>query len=166
MRRIQTRTTAHGAQVLPKNCTRRESLSPSSRLIRDFRNVSIYLWSSHTSRVRINRVRSPIVLARGQQNGEKNIFLSPFGPENLVSRDRFFGSPVPRQPAHLHTQDEYGAFVRDPSRFTRRRLFAYLKHHTPSGQSRVYWVTQYSVPMALTAERPPTQPVDFLGRSP
>ena len=29
--------------------------------------------------------------------------LSPFAPENLVSRDEF-GSPVPRQPAHRHTQ--------------------------------------------------------------
>ena len=31
--------------------------------------------------------------------------LSPFAPENLVSRDGF-GSPVPRQPAHLHAQAE------------------------------------------------------------
>ena len=29
-----------------------------------------------------------------------NISLSEFAPENLVSRDGF-GSPVPRQPAHL-----------------------------------------------------------------
>ena len=28
--------------------------------------------------------------------------LSPFAPDNLVSRDRF-GRPVPRQTAHLHT---------------------------------------------------------------
>ena len=34
--------------------------------------------------------------------------LSPFAPENLVSRDGF-GCPVPRQPAHLHTQAESGA---------------------------------------------------------
>ena len=38
-----------------------------------------------------------------------NISLSPFAPENLVSRDGF-GSPVPRQPAHLHTQAESGAY--------------------------------------------------------
>ena len=44
--------------------------------------------------------------ARGQLNRENNILLSAFVPENLVSRDRF-GSPVPRQPAHLHTQAEY-----------------------------------------------------------
>ena len=32
-------------------------------------------------------------------NRENNFFLSPFAPENLVSRYRF-GHPVPRQPAH------------------------------------------------------------------
>ena len=37
-----------------------------------------------------------------------NISLSPFAPENLVSRDGF-GSPIPRQPAHLHDQAESGA---------------------------------------------------------
>ena len=35
-------------------------------------------------------------------------------PEILVSRDGF-GSPVPRQPAHLHTQAESGAYLRDSS---------------------------------------------------
>ena len=45
--------------------------------------------------------------ARGQLNKENNIPLSPCVPENLVSRDGF-GRPVPRQPAHLHTQAESG----------------------------------------------------------
>ena len=67
-----------------------------------------------------------------------NISLSPFAPENLVS----FGSPVPRQPAHLHTQAESGAYLRDSSRVPRRRLFIYLNHHTPWGQSRAYRVSQ------------------------
>ena len=42
--------------------------------------------------------------ARGHLNRENEygIFLSPFAPENMISRDGF-GSPVPRQPAHLHT---------------------------------------------------------------
>ena len=39
--------------------------------------------------------------ALGQLNRE-NISLSAFAPENLITRDEF-GSPVPRQPAHLHT---------------------------------------------------------------
>ena len=38
--------------------------------------------------------------ARGQLNRENScISLSPFAPENLVSRDGF-GGPVPRQLAH------------------------------------------------------------------
>ena len=42
--------------------------------------------------------------ARGQLNRENEYFpLSAFAPGNLVSRDGF-GSPVPRQPAHPHTQ--------------------------------------------------------------
>ena len=52
---------------------------------------------------------------RGQLNGEND---SPFALENLVSRDGF-GGPVPRQPAHLHTQAESGAYLRDSSRFPR-----------------------------------------------
>ena len=45
--------------------------------------------------------------ARGQLNREHNIPLSPCVPENFVSRDGF-SRPVPRQPAHLHTQAESG----------------------------------------------------------
>ena len=43
-------------------------------------------------------------------------------PENLVSRDGF-SRPVPCQPAHLHTQAESGAYLRDSSRVPRRRPF-------------------------------------------
>ena len=60
--------------------------------------------------------------ARGQLNRENNIPLSPCVPEILVSRDEF-SRPVPRQPAHLHTQAEYGAYLRDSSRVPRRRPF-------------------------------------------
>ena len=88
------------------------------------RNLVLYIhtqstfWSSHIARVRINRVRLPILLVVSSTG---IIFpLSPFAPENLVSRDGF-GSPVPRQPAHLHTQAESGAYSRDFSRFPRRR---------------------------------------------
>ena len=62
--------------------------------------------------------------ARGQLNRENEYF--PLAPENLVSRDGF-GSPVPRQPAHLHTQAESGVYSRDSSRVPRRRPFIYLK---------------------------------------
>ena len=60
--------------------------------------------------------------ARGQLNRENNIPLSPCVPENLVSRGGF-SRPVPRQPAHLHTQAESGAYSRDSSRIPRRRPF-------------------------------------------
>ena len=60
--------------------------------------------------------------ARGKPNRENNIPLSPCVPENLVSRDGF-SRPVPRQPAHLHTQAESGAYLRDCSRVPRRRPF-------------------------------------------
>ena len=63
-------------------------------------------------------------------------FVSPFAPEDLVSRNGF-GSPVPRQPAHLHTQADSGAYLRDSSRFPRQRPFIYLNRHTPAGQPRV-----------------------------
>ena len=60
--------------------------------------------------------------ARGQLNRENKIPLSPCAPENLVSRDGF-SRPVPRQPAHLHTQAESGAYLRDSSRVPRQRPF-------------------------------------------
>ena len=55
-----------------------------------------------------------------------SISLSAFAPENLVLRDGF-GSPGPRQPAHLHTPAESGAYLRDSSRVPRRRPFIYFK---------------------------------------
>ena len=79
--------------------------------------------------------------ARGQLNRRKKNSLSAFVPESLVSRDGF-GSPVPRQPVHLHTQAESGAYLRDSSQVPRRRPLFIYNRHTPSGQSRVYRVTQ------------------------
>ena len=64
--------------------------------------------------------------ARGQLNSENNISLSVFAPENLISRDGF-DRPAPCQPAHLHTQAESGAYLRDSSRVPRRRAFIYFK---------------------------------------
>ena len=55
-----------------------------------------------------------------------NISLSLCVPENLVSRDRF-SRPVPRQPAHLHTQAESGAYLWDSSRVPRWRSLIYFK---------------------------------------
>ena len=65
---------------------------------------------THIARVRINGVRLPILLVVSS-TAKMNISLFPFARENLVSRD-CFGSPVPRRPAHLHTQAESGAYSR------------------------------------------------------
>ena len=63
------------------------------------------------------------------------ISLSAFAPENLVSRDGF-GSPVPRQSAHLHTLRlnlvlTYGI---PPGFRGGIHLFILNRHITPSGQ--------------------------------
>ena len=57
-----------------------------------------------------------------------NISLSPFAPENLVSRDGF-GRPIPRQSAHspYNTQVESGPYSRHSSRFPRRCPLIYFK---------------------------------------
>ena len=84
---------------------------------------------THTARIWINRVRLPILLVVSW-TGKTNISLSAFAPENLVSRDGI-GSPVPRQPAHLHIQAESGAYLRDPSRVPRGRplyILTALRH--------------------------------------
>ena len=75
--------------------------------------------------------------------------LSPFAPENLVSRDGF-GSPVPRQPAHLHTQAESGAYLRDSSRVPQRRPFIYFKPYTVRlVQSFMFFFVSHLRPMGL-----------------
>ena len=87
-----------------------------------------------------------------------SISLSPFAPENLVSRDDS-GSPVSRQPAHLHTQAEFGAYLWDISQFPRRCPFIYLNRRTPSGQSRVHRVTQLRTDGVHCRESAGTGPV-------
>ena len=67
--------------------------------------------------------------------------LSAFVPENLVSRDGF-DSPVPRQLANIHTQAESGVTYGIPPEF-HGGVHSFTYHrHIPSGQSRVYRVTQ------------------------
>ena len=97
------------------------------------RRYIIYIIHTHTycrvtniaRRVWINRARLPRLLVV-RWTRKMNISLSAFAPQNLVSRDGF-GSPVPRQPAHLHTETESGAYLRDSSQVQRRRPFTYLK---------------------------------------
>ena len=98
--------------------------------------------------------------ARGQLNRKNEFSLSAFVPENLVSRDGF-GSPVPRQRAHLHTQAESGSYLRDSFRVPRRRPFIYLNRHTPPGQSRVYRITQLYTDGVHCRESAGTGPVNL-----
>ena len=94
--------------------------------------------------------------ARGQLNRENNIPLSPFAPENLVSRDGF-SRPVPRrpQPAHLHTQAESGAYLRDSSRVPRTAsIYETAIRYRVNPESIG---SRNCVPTAFTAESPPAQ---------
>ena len=101
----------------------------------------LHVWS-HTSSKSMDQPDKVANPARGQLNrGTMIISLSSLAPENLTSRDGF-GSPVPRQPAHLHTQAEAGAYLRDSSRVPRQHRSIYLIRHTMlSVKSRVYRIT-------------------------
>ena len=84
-----------------------------------------------------------------------NIPLSPCVPENLVSRDGF-SRPVPRQPAHLHTQAESGILD----------SFLMSLHGDHAGQYSVFSITVglYSRPN-LTDHRSNTEYIDETPRS-
>ena len=93
------------------------------------------------SKTRINRVRLPILLVWSAEQ-RKEMFPCP--RSRLRNWSRETGSAVPSRVSLLilHTQAEYGAYLRNSSRFPRWRQFVYLNRLTPSGQSRVYRVTQ------------------------
>ena len=106
---------------------------------------------TYIARVWINRVRLPILLV-ASTTGKMNIPLSAFAPENLVLRDGF-GSPVPRQPTHLHTLAE--SILPIPA-----AAFIYLFKTTIICHRRVtpeFIGARNCVPMAFTAESPPAQ---------
>ena len=102
-----------------------------------------------------------------------NISLSAFVPENLVSRDGF-GSPVPRQPAHLHTQAESAVLTYGIPPDATASIFILKNRQTPSGQARVYRVTQSRTDGVHCRESAGTEllvnlkvvPNECLGRSP
>ena len=72
------------------------------------------------------KVTSP---ARGQLNKKNEYFPVRVRARELGFARRVFGSPVPRQPAHLHTQAEYGAYLRDSPEFRGGvHLFIYNRH--------------------------------------
>ena len=90
-------------------------------------------------RVQYNRVRLPILLVVSW-TGKRNTLLSPFGPENLVSRDRF-GCPVPRfLPLYAVAS------------------ICSLYGHTRSCQSRVYRITRLRTDGVLCRQSAGTGP--------
>ena len=90
-----------------------------------------------------------------------NIPLSPCVPENLVSRDGF-SRPVPRQPAHLHTQAESGAYLLTGFLPSSAAASIYeTAIYMPSGQSRAYRVTQLRTDGVHCRESAGTGPVNL-----
>ena len=114
--------------------------------------VCMYGHTYSKSKDQPGKVANP---ARGQLTMENEYFPVRVRAENLVSRDGF-GSPVPRQPAPLHTQAESGAYLRESSRVPRRRPFICLKRHTPRVSPELIG-TCSCAPMAFAAESPPAQ---------
>ena len=80
-----------------------------------------------------------------------NISLSTFEPEDLVSRDGL-GSPVPRQPAHLHVQAKSGAYLQDCSRVSRRRIYLFKTATRHRVSPEFMRSRNYCIPIAFTAE--------------
>ena len=132
-----------------RTCEILETIKPTFHVV-----VLVCMYGHTCSKSMINRVRLPILLVVNWA-GKINISLSALVLENLVSRDGL-GSPVPRQPAHLHTQAESGAYLlRDW--VPRRRPFI----HLTSGQSRVYRVTQLRTDGVHCRESAGTGPVNL-----
>ena len=131
-----------------------------------------HTYSKHTySKImdRPDKVANP---ARGQLNRENEIFPSPFAPENW---SRETGSAVPSRVSLLISILRLNMVLTyDSSRVPRRRPFIYLNRHTPSGQSRVYRVTQLRTDGVHPRESVGSRPVYLkvvpndccLGRSP
>ena len=92
----------------------------------------------------------------------------------MVSRDGFGSGPVPRQPAHLHTQAQPGAYGIPPEFRGGVHLFDSTIIRHPSGQSRLLRVTQLRTDDIHCRESAGTGPVNLevvpngccLGRSP
>ena len=108
------------------------------------------------NRVWINRVRMPILLVVSS-TGKMNIPLSPYVPENLVSRDGF-SRPVPRQPAHSPYSGWIWCllYLRDSFRVP-RRPFLYIKTAIRHRVSPEFIGSHNCVPMAFTAESTPAR---------
>ena len=84
----------------------------------------------------------------------KHVFsLTPFAPENVISRETGSAFPSRVSLLILHTQAESGAYSRDSSRFP-QRLSSIPSTAIIEGQSRVIG-SRNRVPVTFSAESPP-----------
>ena len=97
--------------------------------------------------------------ARGQLNRKNEYPLCPRTRLRIWSRQTASVIPSRVSLLILHTLAEPGAYSWDSFRFPRRRPFIYLNIHTPSGQSRVYRVTQLRTDGVHCRESADTRPV-------
>ena len=68
--------------------------------------------------------------ARGQLAEQGRLIIPcPRSRLRIWSREDGFGNPVLHQSAHLHTQAESGAYLRNSSRVPRRRPFIIGTHY-------------------------------------
>ena len=115
----------------------------------------MYVWSSHIAEYG-STGQGCQSCTWSQLNRENNIPLSSCVPENWVSRDGF-SRPVPRQPAHLHTQAESGGCLL--TGFLPSSAAASIYSSITAIRYRVspeFIVSRNNcVPMAFTAESPP-----------
>ena len=111
-----------------------------------------------TARVRINRVRLPILLVVSWTR-KNNISLSPFAPKNLVRRVR------QSRPSSVCSSPYSGRIWCLLTGFLpiseAASTFTYLNRHTPPGQSRVYRVTQLRADGVHCRESGGTEPVNL-----
>ena len=117
----------------------------------NLRPPSVMYGHTH-SKSTINRVRLPILHVVSWTR-KINIALSAFAPENLVSRDGF-GSPVPRQPAHLHAEAESGTGFLSSSAAAPIYLFKTAIRHRVSPE---LIGSRNCVPTAFAAKSPPAK---------
>ena len=91
----------------------------------------VFLYGHHLQQKSVNQPGKVAYPARGHVYGKMNISLSPFAPENLVSRDGS-GHPAPRQPARSpHLRRIWCLLAELLPRFPRRRPFIYYTANRP-----------------------------------
>ena len=102
----------------------------------------MYVWSALSAQCRSTGYDCQSCL----WSPEKGELFStrPCSRQKNRSRDTGgFGRPVPRQPAHpAHARTEPGFYSRDPLLSPAFRDGVHTYRRSPSGQSRVHWVTQ------------------------